>query len=117
MINAYIETISLWIGYLGVAIVVFGSLMTLVKYVLALPKGARDETFAELRHYLMMHLSVGLDFLIAKDVILTLSLENGSYHNLIQLGIVIAVRIVLSYFIHLEEGVLHTLLPMKKKKK
>lgn len=101
-----IEWIAVSIAYMGVAIVLVGVLVTVIRLAHFLFTGLNEERSRILRHSLMMYLSLGLDFLIAKDVIVTLSLESSDFEGLLQLVAVIFVRILLSYFVHLEEGVL-----------
>lgn len=103
MIETYISELGMWIAYTGVAVVLLGVIVTLVRLLIFLFTGLNDERAALLRHSLMIYLSLGLDFLIAKDVIVTLSLEQGDYEGLIQLGVIILIRILLSFFVHFEE--------------
>lgn len=105
--DIYIEILGQYIAFAGAAIVLLGVVITLVRFVIFLATGLSDERTARIRHSLMIYLSLGLDFLIAKDVIVTLSLERGDYESLIQLGIIIVIRILLSVFVHLEEKEIH----------
>lgn len=107
LIQDIIQQLGMWIAYAGVAVVVLGVIVTLGRLLHYLFTGFSDERAVSLRHSLMIYLSIGLDFIIAKDVMVTLSLEQAEYQGLIQLGAVIIVRILLSYFVHLEEKVLY----------
>lgn len=106
-LEMYIQIVALWIGYVGVAIVMYGAVGSLFKFLYYLPSGHPEREFSQLRHYLMLYLTVGLDFLIAKDIILTLAIEREAYMELVQLLLIVSVRIILSYFIHMEESFLH----------
>lgn len=116
-IDILTETAALGISYIGVFVVLLGVLVTLWNLIKYLSKGLDDVEAGKLRHSLMVYLSLGLDFIIARDVILTLTLEDGDYQTIIQLAVVIVIRILLSYFVHLEEGSLHGFVKAKKKKK
>lgn len=107
MLDIYIAELASWIAYVGVAIVLLGVMVTLYRFAAFLATGFDDEKALMLRHSLMLFLSIGLDFLIAKDIIVTLSLEQSDYYGLIQLGVIILIRILLSYFVYLEEKVIH----------
>lgn len=107
MIETYINELGLWIAYAGVLVVVIGVFLTLARLLHYWFTGMNEEHALALRHSLMIYLSLGLDFIIAKDVIVTLSLEQSDYQGIIQLVAVIGIRILLSYFVHLEEKVLH----------
>jgi uncharacterized membrane protein len=102
-----IQNLGDWIAMMGIFIVILGVVVTVVRFVKYLFTGFSEERSAKLRHSLMIYLSLGLDFLIAKDVIVTLALDSGDIPGLIQLGAVIVIRILLSFFVHLEEKVLH----------
>ncbi|MFT7183808.1 MAG: putative membrane protein [Oceanicoccus sp.] len=116
MIENYIIIVGDWISYTGVLIVILGVFVTLFKLLHYVFTGLNDENTARLRHSLMIYLSLGLDFLIAKDVIITLSLEQGDVNNFLTLGLVILIRMMLSIFVHLEDKELH-IISMRSKKK
>ena len=117
MIEEYIRIIATWIAYIGVFMVVIGALGSFLKFLYYIPTGHPEREFSELRHYLMLYLTVGLDFLIAKDIIVTLSIEREGYTGLIQLLIIVVIRIFLSYFIHMEETFLHKFKSQRTPKK
>jgi uncharacterized membrane protein len=123
MIEELIILIADWISYTGVFIVILGVMVTLFKLLHYVFTGLDEENTAKLRHSLMIYLSLGLDFLIAKDVIITLSLEHGDINSFLTLGLVILIRMMLSVFVHLEDKELHIIdkrqkkTPKKKKSK
>ncbi|MBU0981598.1 DUF1622 domain-containing protein [Patescibacteria group bacterium] len=116
-LEQYIALIALWIGYVGIAIVLFGVLGSVFKFLYYLPSGHSEEGFARMRHFLMLYLTISLDFLIAKDIILTLSIEREGYIGLVQLLLLVTVRIFLSYFIHMEESFLDKFKSTRKPRK
>jgi len=114
----YIEKIALGVAYIGVFIVLLGVLGTFFKFLYYLPSGHPEREFSEIRHFMMLYLTLGLDFLIAKDIMLTLLIERGEgYTELFQLLIIIAIRIILSYFIHMEDSFLQKFKSERKPKK
>ncbi len=92
-----------WISAISVVIIVLGVLVTIVRLLNYLLTGFNDAKAAALRHSLMIYISLSLDFLIAKDVVVTLSLKNGDYPSLIQLAVVVLIRVLLSYFVRSEQ--------------
>jgi len=117
MVQEYILMIGDWISYTGVAVVILGVLVTLLKLIHYFFTGLTEQNTAKLRHSLMIYLSLGLDFLIAKDVIITLSLEHGDLNSFLTLGLVILIRMMLSIFVHLEDKELHLINQRQKPKK
>jgi uncharacterized membrane protein len=115
-IEYYISFLGDWISYAGILVVLMGVIITIGKLIRFFFLGLNEERSLNLRHSLMMYLSLGLDFSIAKDVIITLSLERTDYDALIQLVVIIIIRVLLSVFVHLEEGSLHSGRKRKKKK-
>lgn len=106
-VESLIMLLGNWISFAGVGIVILGVFVTLAKLLVYFANGFDEERAARLRHSLMIYLSLGLDFLIAKDVIITLSLEGGDIQDFYQLGAVVLIRVMLSLFVHLEDKELH----------
>src|SRR6266478_1103559 len=95
---------SFGIGVLGVLVIVFGVLCGLVRFVRAEIAAARglaaDEERRQLRRVLGYYLLLGLEFLIAADIIDTLM--KPSTQDLIILGAIVAIRTVISYSLNAE---------------
>ncbi len=102
-ITLLVNWISEVIAYAGVVVVIVGVVVTLVKLVHYLLTGFSTERAIQLRHVFMIYLSLGLDFIIAKDIIVTLSLDGRDLPTVLQLVLVIGVRFLLSFFVHFEE--------------
>ncbi len=100
----YLHHASFGIGVLGVAVIVFGVLCGLVRFVRAEISAARglavEAERKELRHVLGYYLLLGLEFLIAADIIDTLM--KPSTQDLIVLGAIVAIRTVISYSLNSE---------------
>src|SRR5262245_49003512 len=100
----YLHHASLGIGVLGVLIIVFGVLCGVVRFVRAELQAARglavDEARKRLRHILGYYLLLGLEFLIAADIIDTL--VKPSVQDLIVLGAIVLIRTVISFSLNAE---------------
>jgi len=95
---------SFGIGVLGVLVIVFGVACGLVRFVRAELRAARgadvEDDRKRLRHVLGYYLLLGLEFLIAADIIDTLM--KPSVQDLIVLGAIVLIRTVISYSLNAE---------------
>jgi uncharacterized membrane protein len=100
----YLHHISSVIGLLGVGVIVFGvasGLVRLVRAEVAAARGLEADTFRRrLRHELGYYLLLGLEFLIAADIIDTLM--KPSAQDLLVLGAIIAIRTMISFSLNAE---------------
>src|SRR5258706_15324958 len=100
----YLHHASFAIGVLGVLVIVFGVACGLVRFVCAELRGARganvEDDRKRLRHVLGYYLLLGLEFLIAADIIDTLM--KPSVQDLIVLGAIVLIRTVISYSLNAE---------------
>jgi uncharacterized membrane protein len=100
----YLHHASFGIGVLGVLVIVFGVLCGLVRFVRAEISAARgacvDDERKQLRHVLGYYLLLGLEFLIAADIIDTLM--TPSTERLVTLGAIVAIRTVISFSLNAE---------------
>ena len=91
---------------IGVLVIVFGVLGGLVRFVRAEFSAARglvvDEERKKLRHVLGYYLLLGLEFLIAADIIDTLM--KPSVQDLIVLGAIVLIRTIISFSLNAEVG-------------
>lgn len=96
---SYLHHASFGIGVLGVFVIVFGVLSGVVRFVRAELSAARglavDEARKQLRHVLGYYLLLGLEFLIAADIIDTLM--KPSPQELLVLCAIVAIRTVISF--------------------
>jgi uncharacterized membrane protein len=96
---SYLHYASFGIGVLGVLVIVFGVLTGLVRFVRAEFSAARgfavDEARKQLRHVLGYYLLLGLEFLIAADIIDTLIKPKPQ--EMIVLGAIVVIRTVISF--------------------
>ena len=100
----YLHHASFGIGVLGVLVIVFGVLSGLVRLVRAEFSAAHglvvDEERKKLRHVLGYYLLLGLEFLIAADIIDTLM--KPRVQDLAVLGAIVIIRTVISYSLNAE---------------
>src|SRR5713101_3675711 len=100
----YLHHTSFGIGVLGVLVIVFGVACGLVRFLRAELRAARgadvEDDRKRLRHVLGFYLLLGLEFLIAADIIDTLM--KPSVHDLIVLGTIVLIRTVISYSLNAE---------------
>ena len=106
---AYLHHASFGIGMLGVAVIVFGVTGGLVCFIraefLAVRGKAVEQDRKRLRHLLGYYLLLGLEFLIAADIIDTLM--KPSVQDVIVLGEIVLIRTVISYSLNGELKVEH----------
>jgi uncharacterized membrane protein len=100
----YLHQTSFAIGVLGVAVIVWGVLFGLVRFLrseLSAARGAKVEPERRtLRQTLGYYLLLGLEFLIAADIIDTLMKPEP--RELITLGAIVAIRTVISWSLNSE---------------
>jgi uncharacterized membrane protein len=100
----YLHHASFGIGVLGVLVIVFGVLSGLIRFVRAEFSAARglvvDEERKKLRHVLGYYLLLGLEFLIAADIIDTLM--KPRVQDLAVLGAIVIIRTIISYSLNAE---------------
>jgi uncharacterized membrane protein len=100
----YLHQTSFGIGVLGVLVISFGVACGLMRFVRSEFRAARgvnvDEDRKHLRHLLGYYLLLGLEFLIAADIIDTLM--KPTPQDLLVLGAIIVIRTVISYSLNAE---------------
>jgi len=100
----YLHHTSSAIGVLGVVVIVFGVASGLWRFARSELRSARGLNVAddreELRHLLGYYLLLGLEFLIAADVIDTLLKPEA--RDLLVLGAIIGIRTVISWSLNAE---------------
>ncbi|NCP67067.1 DUF1622 domain-containing protein [bacterium] len=96
IIFTLVEGLSLFIGSIGIGIIVIGAVKGLYHYIVT-----RDEhNFQHVRLVLGSHIILGLDFMVGKDIIDTILLDNGAefWRDLAGLITVVSIRIILTHF-------------------
>src|SRR5689334_19069565 len=100
----YLHHASFGIGVLGVLVIAFGVAGGLVRFIgaelRAVRGGDAEPDRKRLRHVLGYYLLLGLEFLIAADIIDTLM--KPSLQDLMVLGAIVLIRTVISYSLNAE---------------
>ena len=100
----YLHHVSFSIGILGVLVIIFGVAACVTRFFRSEIQSARGKNVEEdrkrLRHVLGYYLLLGLEFLIAADIIDTLM--KPSVQDLIVLGAIVLIRTIVSYSLNSE---------------
>lgn len=107
--DAPLEGMLYWVGYaatgievLAVAIIVVAILMAMVSYLLKIAARQTDRgTYNDYRHKVGRALILGLEILVAADIIRTVVLE-PTLANVLVLGLLVLIRTFLSWALVLE---------------
>ena len=99
----WIKTISLWIEYLAVAIIAGMVVYSTARYFVSLitKRNVPGTSYLEYKHTLGRALLLGLEILVAADVIRTVALE-FNWDNIAALGLLVLVRTFLSWSLVVE---------------
>jgi uncharacterized membrane protein len=99
----WIEAISLMIEYLAVAIIAGMVGYSTARYFISLitKRNAPNGSYREYKHTLGRALLLGLEILVAADVIRTVALE-PTFENIAALGLLVVVRTFLSWSLVVE---------------
>jgi uncharacterized membrane protein len=98
----FLDNVAIGVGVIGVVVVGWGvlkgALRFLVDELAALAsRGAKDVPLEKIRADVGRHLLLGLEFLIAADIMRTIA--QPALEQVIILAIIVAIRTVLSFFI------------------
>ncbi len=100
----YLHHVSFGIGILGVLVIIFGVAACVTRFFRSEIQSARGRNVEEdrklLRHMLGYYLLLGLEILIAADIIDTLM--KPSVQDLIVLGAIVLIRTIVSYSLNSE---------------
>ena len=100
----YLHHATVGISFLGVLVIVFGVLCGVVRFLRSEVASARGTNVEaerrKLRQVLGYYLLLGLEFLIAADIIATLI--KPTTQDVIVLGAIVAIRTVISYSLNSE---------------
>ena len=104
MLAEILEYLSLGTGFIGVVVIAFGTVRTLFQFInleVSQFKGVNICPARELmRHHYGSYILLGLEFLIAADIIHTI--KQPGLEELAALGAIVAIRTILSYFLNRE---------------
>lgn len=102
-----LEYVSVGIGLVAIVIILWGVIRGTIEFIKAKlfmhsTEKQRLDLLGSVRHNLGYHLLIALEFLIAADIIRTII--KPALEELGILGAIVAIRVVLSYFLHREIG-------------
>ena len=101
---AFLDYISTAIGLVGVAIIVWGAALSIIRVIAMEIKRFRGEIICRrreiLRHRLGSYLLLGLEFMVAADIIHTI--KRPTLKGMALLGSIVVIRTVISYFLDWE---------------
>lgn len=103
IIQSAIETIALLIEAIGVLVIAAGCCWSLVRYIrdIAQPESDRDAAYGRLRQNLGMKILLGLEILVAADIIGTVVTE-PTMESVLILAVIVLIRTFLSMSIEVE---------------
>lgn len=107
--SGIVSWVSLVVGVIGSLVIVWGVMKSVVEFISLEYSSFRGENICSdrdhLRHHLGSYILLGLEFLIAADIIKTIL--HPSLNEMAILGSIVAVRTVLSYFLNREMEARH----------
>lgn len=99
------ETLSalvLIVELAGIAVIVGGFAIATVRYAVRFAASGNNGLYTFYRRSLARSIILGLEFLIAADIIRTVMVDE-TLESIINLGLIILIRIVLGFTLHLED--------------
>ena len=93
--------IGFYVEAFGVVVIVVGILHALTKYGVRYLRDAGGDLYVGFRSHIGRSLMLGLEFLVAGDIIRTVVI-NPSIEDVAALGLLVIIRTVLVFTIHLE---------------
>ena len=105
-----IEYLSFGIGVVGVSVIIWGTLLSMISLVRLEAIQIRGKTKCHkremVRHHFGSYILLGLEFLIAADIVNTI-IKKPSLREVAILGSIVVIRTILSFFLSRELS-LHT---------
>jgi len=99
---SFLDNVALVVGAIGVVVVGWGVLLGASAFlrdeiISLMSRGAKDVPLEKIRYSVGRHLLLGLEFLIAADIMRTIA--QPSLEQVTVLAIIVAIRTVLSFFL------------------
>lgn len=99
--SALLHFVTRSIEYGGIAIIVIGALVSVIRFLIAFARGCEDDPFRLLRSRLGRSILLGLEFLVAADIIATVAIE-PTLESVAVLAGVVLIRTFLSFSLEVE---------------
>ncbi|MGB5942813.1 MAG: DUF1622 domain-containing protein [Leeuwenhoekiella sp.] len=102
-IELFIHYVAKIVEIIGIAIISIGTVIALIRYLKVRIKGQKDGTLAyqELRHKLGRAILLGLEVLVAADIIATV-VTKPTMDRVLTLGVIVLIRTFLSLSLQVE---------------
>ena len=97
----WMEAVVHGFEFVGVTILVVGSVVSLGRYLLAMARGEREDAYERARRGVGRAVLLGLEVLIIADIVLTITVER-TVQSALTLGIIVLVRTFLSFSLEIE---------------
>src|SRR5690606_7992438 len=99
-IHTLIEWTAMGIEIIGILIIIVGAVLSLGRFLLK-KQGKDFRSFQIIREELGRAILLGLEFLVAADIILTVVFD-ASLENILNLGLIVLIRTFLSFALEIE---------------
>jgi uncharacterized membrane protein len=99
VIHHYIEYVSLFIEVAGILTMFFGSILAVYRYFAK--KHEEGSTYRTFRHDLGKAILLGLEFLVAGDIIATVTID-ATMNQVLVLAVIVVIRTFLSLSLQVE---------------
>ena len=100
-LSRFIINAAIGVEIVGVIVIIFGALWATLKSVIASRAGNRAALYHDYRRKLGRSMMLGLEFLVAGDIIRTVIVAH-TLEDIIGLGLIVIIRTILIFTIHLE---------------
>jgi len=100
-LSQFVINAAIGVEVFGVIIIIFGALWASLKVVIGYLAGDRTAIYHDYRRKLGRSMMLGLEFLVAGDIIRTVIVAH-TLDDIIGLGLIVIIRTVLIFTIHLE---------------
>lgn len=101
MLRAFIETTGTWIDVAGVCVIVAGAVFATFAFVRGWIGGGLATAYVEYRHNLGRAILLGLELLVAADIIRTVAVA-PTLENVLLLAVIVLIRTFLSVALEVE---------------
>lgn len=99
-IHNFIEWTAMAIEIIGIVIIIVGAILSLGRFLLK-KQGKDFRSFQIIREELGRSILLGLEFLVAADIILTVVFD-ATLENILNLGLIVLIRTFLSFALEIE---------------
>lgn len=99
--RAFIEAAGVWIDVAGVCVIVVGAIVASIAFARSWLRGGIADAYVGYRHNLGRAILLGLELLVAADIIRTVAVA-PTLENVLLLGLIVLIRTFLSIALEVE---------------